>query len=579
MDRKNIIRILGEIATLLELKGENPFKVRAYLNAARALETMEDFEDCVECGTLAETPGLGKALCEKITTLHLTGELEYYEKLQASVAPGLLEMLEISGLGGKKIKALRDALGVETIESLQQVCKEGRVAELKGFGAKSQDNILEGIKNRERYNARHLWWRARSIAMPLLADLRAMPEVELAELAGSFRRRLETVGDLDFIAASAEPKPIMDRFVSMKGVNEVTAKGDTKSSVRLTHGMQADLRVVPREQFYFTLHHFTGSKDHNVQMRQRALSRSLSLSEWGLSVVEGKSPVEKPPASIADEEELFDALGLAYVPPELREGRGEIEAAEQGALPELFDLADLRGVFHCHTTASDGSDRVEDLLASADARGWDYVGISDHSKASYQANGLDESRLLSQIDEIDEINASGKFHAYAFSGIECDVLPDGSLDLTDDALAKVDFVIVSVHSSFSQSEEEMTARIVKAMEHPCVTMLGHLSGRLLLRREPYAVNVDKIIDAAVANGKIIEINANPMRLDMDWRHWRKATAKGVLASINPDAHDTSHFDFCEAGSHVARKGWLTRDDVLNTRSLKEVRKFLSTGCF
>jgi len=579
MDRKNIIRILGEIAILLELKGENPFKIRAYQNGARSLETMEDFEERVELGTLAETPGLGKALCEKITTLCLTGELEYYAKLRASVAPGLLEMLEIPGLGGKKIKALRDALAVETVEDLQQACKEDQVAALKGFGAKSQKNILEGIKNRELYNARHLWWRARSVALPILADLRAMPEVELAEVAGSFRRRMETVGDLDFIAASAEPRPIMERFVSMEGVSEVTAKGDTKSSVRLARGMQADLRVVPREQFYFALHHFTGSKDHNVQMRQRALSRSLSLSEWGLSVVEGKPSSEKPPSTIAGEDELFAVLGLAHVPPELREGRGEIEAAEQGALPELFDLAELRGVFHCHTTASDGSDRVEDLLAVADSRGWDYIGISDHSKASYQANGLDESRLLRQVEEIEAINSSGKFQAYAFSGIECDVLPNGSLDLTDDALARVDFVIVSVHSSFSQSEEEMTARIVKALEHPCVTMLGHPSGRLLLRREPYAVNLDKLIDAAAANEKVIEINANPMRLDMDWRYWRKAAAKGVLASINPDAHDTSHFDFCEAGAHVARKGWLTRDDILNTRSLEEVRAFFSKKRF
>lgn len=575
MDRKKVIGILAEIATLLELKGENPFKVRAYQNGARALETMEDFDERLKADTLAEVPGLGKALCEKIITLHRTGELNYYEKLRSSVAPGLLDMLEIPGLGGKKIKALADALEVETIEELQKACQEGRVAELKGFGPKSQENILTGITNRERYNARHLWWRARSVALPILADLRAMPEVEVAEVAGSFRRKMETVGDLDFIAASSQPDSIMARFVAMESVDEVTARGDTKSSVRLNNGMQADLRVVPREQFFFTLHHFTGSKDHNVQMRQRALSRGLSLSEWGLSVVEGETPSETPPDTISDEKELFMSLGLAYVPPELREGRGEIEAAEERMLPELVELSDLRGTFHCHTTASDGSDQVEGLLAAADARGWEYIGISDHSKASFQANGLDESRLLNQIEEIKEINSTGKFRARALSGIECDVLADGSLDLKDEALAQLDFVIASIHSSFSQSEEEMTDRIIKALEHPFVTMLGHLSGRLLLRREPYAVNTDKVIDAAMANGKVIEINANPMRMDMDWRHWRKAAEKGVLASINPDAHDVTHFDFCESGVHVARKGWLTSQNVLNTRSLEEVQIFLA----
>ena len=363
----------------------------------------------------------------------------------------------------------------------------------------------------------------------------------------------------------------------MDDVNEVTAKGDTKSSVRLVNGMQADLRVVPREQFYFTLHHFTGSKDHNVQLRQRALSQGLSLSEWGLSAAEGTRSNADPLATITCEEELFAALGLAFVEPELREGRGEIEAAADEKLPELFELNDLKGIFHCHTIASDGSNGLNELLIAADAKGWEYVGISDHSKASFQANGLDEARLLNQIEEIEKINASGKFNAHALSGIECDVLPDGSLDLEDTILESLDFVIVSIHSSFSQNEDEMTKRIIKALEQPSTTMLGHLSGRLLLRREPYKVNVEKVIDAAAANGKIIEINANPMRLDMDWRFWRKASEKGVLASINPDAHDTSHYDFCEAGVNVARKGWLSKDNVLNTRSLEEVRSILAKG--
>ena len=286
--------------------------------------------------------------------------------------------------------------------------------------------------------------------------------------------------------------------------------------------------------------------------------------------------MDDPPATLAGEEELFAILGLDHIPPELREGRGEIEAAERGALPDLINLDDLQGVFHCHTTASDGADRVEDLLAAADQRGWEYIGITDHSKASFQANGLDEDRLHRQVEEIKAINEKGNFNAYAFAGIECDLLADGKLDLAEDILSSLDFIIASVHSSFSQTEEEMTKRVIKALEHPLVTMIGHLSGRLLLRREPYSLDLKKVIDAAAANGKVIEINANPMRMDMDWRHWRKAAEKGILASVNPDAHDVRHFAFCEVGIHVARKGWLTCQDVLNTRSLKEVKAFFAS---
>ncbi len=576
MNRKKIIQILSEIATILELKGENPFKIRAYQNGARALEAMEDFEDRVSGQTLTEIPGLGEALSEKIITLYTTGHLEFYSKLRKSVKPGLLEMLEIPGLGGKKIKAINDALKVGTIEELLQACQENKVAEIKGFGQKSQDNILAGIHNRERYNARHLWWSARHVALPILAGLRDLPEVELADVAGSFRRRMETVGDLDFIAASPSPENVMKWFVSMEGVREVTAQGATKSSIRLKGGMQADLRVVPREQFYYTLHHFTGSKDHNVQMRQRALSRGLSLSEWGFSLVDGNLASKVLPETLAGENQLFEILGLDQIPPELREGRGEIEAAEQGTLPDLIKQEDLKGVFHCHTVASDGVDRVEDLLAAADERGWEYVGITDHSKASFQANGLDEARLLAQVEQIRKINDEGNYRSHAFAGIECDLLPDGTLDLGEEALSALDFIIASIHSSFSQTEEEMTKRVIRALEHPLVTMIGHLSGRLLLRREPYALNIEKIVDAAAANGKIIEINANPMRMDMDWRHWRKASEKGVLGSVNPDAHDAQHFDFCETGIHVARKGWLTAKDVLNTRSLEDVKTFFAS---
>lgn len=571
MNKAEIIEALKEIAVLLELKGENPFKIRAYQAGARTLEGLEDFEEQVSGGSLGEIKGIGAALTEKVTTLWRSGNLDYLDDLRSSVPSGLLEMLEVPGLGGKKIKAVRDALGVESIKALKQACEAGKVADLKGFGAKSQEKILSGIANREAYNARHLWWAARREVEPILLGLRSLPQVERAEAAGSYRRRMETVGDLDFIVASPEPEPVMDWFVNRDDVVETTAHGETKSSVRLAGGMQADLRVVPAEQFFFALHHFTGSKDHNVLMRRRALAMGLSLSEWGLKPTDDSS---RPPSAsvLASEKELFSALGLAYVPPELREGREEIEMAENGPIPPMLETNDLRGVFHNHTTRSDGRDTLRDMATAAASRGWEYLGLADHSKASVQANGLDEERVLAQVEEVAAFNASGEAPLHVFSGIEVDVLGDGALDLPDEVLRQLDYVVASVHSRFSQTEEEMTARLVRAIEHPCVTMIGHLTGRLLLKREPYRVNVDKIIEAAAAHGKIIEINANPRRLDMDWRHWRKAADKGVLACINPDAHATDHYEFVEAGVHVARKGMLAREEVFNTLPLDEIRE-------
>ena len=575
MDKIEVIEVLKEIGVLLELKGENPFKIRAYQAGARTLESLEDFEERVVEGTLGEVQGIGAALSDKVTTLWQEGRLDYFDDLRDSVPTGLLEMLDVPGLGGKKIKAVWNALGVESVEALKRACEAGKVADLKGFGSKSQEKILSGIANREAYNARHLWWVARSEVKPILLGLRALPGVERAEAAGSFRRRMETVGDLDFIAASPEPRPIMDWFVSREGVVETTAHGETKSSVRLAGGMQADLRVVPPEQFFFALHHFTGSKDHNVLMRRRALGMGLSLSEWGLKPTE-KGSEQAEPDVLGSEEELFAALGLSYVPPELREGREEIELAERGPFPPLLEMKDLRGVFHNHTTRSDGRDSLRDMAAAAAVRGWEYLGLADHSKASVQANGLDEERVQAQVEEVAAFNASEEAPLHVFSGIEVDVLGDGTLDLPDDVLRQLDYVVASVHSRFSQTEEEMTARIVRAIEHPCVTMVGHLTGRLLLKREPYRVNVEKIVDAAAAHGKIIEINANPRRLDMDWRHWRKAADKGVLACINPDAHATAHYDFVEAGTNVARKGMLACDEVFNTLPLEEARERLAS---
>ncbi|MDA8775304.1 DNA polymerase/3'-5' exonuclease PolX [Opitutales bacterium] len=575
MDKNDIIAVLDLIGTMLEIKGENPFKVRAYFSGSRTLQTLEeDLGTVIEEGRLGNIPGIGKALTEKIETLFTTGELEFLDKLKASVPDGLLDLLEVPGLGGKKINALHKKLGIDSIESLTQACNDGRVAELKGFGTKTQDKILSGIENREAYAARHLWWDARRVADRILPGLQALPEVERVEAAGSLRRGMETVGDLDFLVASSNPEPIMEWFTQMEGIVEVTAHGDTKSSVRFEGGMQADLRVVPSEQFYFALHHFTGSKDHNVRMRQKALSVGLSLSEWGLRPEEEKdSSRSKGTVEAHSEEDIFKTLGLAYIPPSLREGMGEVEAAEKNELPELLELEDLKGCFHNHTTASDGRNTLEEIAAEADKRGWQYLGVADHSKSSFQANGLDEARLEKQVQAIRALNESGSFSSHIFAGSEVDILSGGKLDFSDSVLGTLDYVVASVHNGLTQDEETMTSRIIKALEHPNVTMLGHVSGRLLLKREASKMNIQKIIDAAIANHKIIELNSNPMRLDMDWRHWKKAAEKGLLCAINPDAHALPHYDFQLTGVNIARKGWLTRDHVFNTRSLHEVKEY------
>ncbi len=618
--KNEIADVLADIGTLLELKGENPFKVRAYQTGARALEAIEEAElaRLIEADELQSVKGIGEALSQKIAELHTTGKLEFFEKLKASVEPGLVEMLQIPGLGPKKIQALRAKLGITDIAALTAACHDGRVAALDGFGAKTQEKILAGIKNREAYGRRHLWWDADAVAEPIVLGLRALPQVNRAVAAGSLRRGMETVGDLDFIVAASDVAPVVEWFVTMPGVKEVTAKGETKASVRFESGLQADLRIVPEEQFVFALHHFTGSKDHNVQMRQRALARGLSLSEWGLVPAEGEgtvkekiadrglriadsdsnsdsekkektkatkakpgsdgsaqSAIRNPQSAIASEESLFAALGLHYIPPELREGMGEIELAERGPAPRLVDPLDLRGAFHNHTTASDGRNTLSEMVAAAEKLGWEYLGMADHSKSSVVANGLSEERLLKQVEEIRALNASKRFKTHVFTGVECDILTDGRLDYDESVLRQLDYVVASVHHVFNLEEAAMTARIVRALEHPCTTMLGHLTGRLLLRREAYRVDIAKVIDAAIAHGVVIELNASPWRLDLDWRHWRKAAERGLICAINPDAHDTFGLSHVRAGINAARKGGLGREQILNTRPLAEVRAYFA----
>jgi len=578
MNKEGIADIFNDIAVLLEIKGENPFKSRAYTNAARAIESHpEPVELLVKENRLDEIKGLGDALKDKVTKLVETGHLPYYEDLKASLPPGLPALLEIPGLGPKKIKILHDKLGVVDLASLEKVCAEPAIRELAGFGDKTVANILAGIEQRRAYSSQHRMGDVLALATGIVEALREHPDIVRVSIAGSLRRGKEVIKDIDIISSSKNPGPVMDFFVQQPGVLRILNHGETKSSVLLEGGIQCDLRVVQDFQYPYALHHFTGSKEHNVAMRQRAISQGKKLSEWGLFREEGRGKkdveVKEELIPCRDETEIFRDLGMDFVPPELRENLGEIEAAEHHKLPRLIEWTQLKGCFHNHTVASDGHDSLEAMAAAAEELGMDYLGLADHSKSSFQANGLSEERLMAQVEQIQKYNASHD-GIHLFTGVECDILKDGALDFSDEVLGRLDYVVASVHASFIQDEEEMTKRLIKVMENPHVTMLGHLTGRLLLKREGYPVNVPKILEAAARTGTWIELNAAPSRLDMDWRFWRRAKELGVRCVINPDAHRTDHFQFLKFGVGIARKGWLEAGDVINTRPLKEVKQLL-----
>lgn len=568
--------ILEQIAQLLELKGENPFKIRAYTNAARALESLsEPLEMLVAEERLGEIEGIGKAITEKVTELVTTGKLPYYEELKASFPPGIFELFELQGLGAKKIKALHDQLGVSSLVDLERVCNEGKVAELAGFGAKTQTNLLKALADHRKHAGRFRINVVAELAEELLSDLRAHEAVGQVQAAGSYRRHKETIGDLDLLVSSNRPEEVSEFFIHHPLVEEVIVHGPTKSSVRLKDGPQCDLRVVKPEEFPFALVYFTGSKEHNIRLRSRALEHGWSLNEYRFSAA--REGAELPPP-IQTEQALYKSLGLDFIPPELREDKGEIVAAEQGTLPNLIEWSNLRGSFHCHTMASDGRNSLIEMARAAMDLGLEYLGIADHSKSSFQAHGLDAVRLAAQVAEIRALNDSEEFREAGFrlfAGTECDILKDGELDFPEEVLSTLDCVVASVHSSFTMGEAEMTKRIIRAIENPQVTMLGHLTGRLLLSREPYPVNIPAVIEAAAATGTIIEINANPRRLDMDWRWWPLAKEKGVKCAINPDAHTTHGLGDLIYGVGIARKGWLTKADVINCLPLSKVETVLA----
>jgi len=521
---------------------------------------------------LGDIHGIGRAIAEKLTELILTGQLAYYETLKGEFPPGIFELFELQGLGPKKIKAVWEKLNVTTVAELEKACKDGRVAGLAGFGKKTADNILAAIQSRAKHAGRFRLGDIAGDAEKMLDDLRSLPDVHQASVAGSYRRRKEVVGDLDFIVATSAPADVSDFFVHHEMVESIMAHGATKSSVRFKSGIQADLRVVKNGEYPFALNYFTGSKEHNIIMRQRALARGWTLNEYRLGPLENAKS-EPPP--IQEERDLYRALGLDYVEPELREDHGEFAAAEEHRLPELIELANLRGTFHNHTTASDGRSTLAEMVEAARELGLQYLGIADHSKASFQAHGLDTDRLLAQVAEIRALNKTFGDEFKIFAGSEVDIHKDGTLDFPDEVLAQLDYCVVSVHNVFNLTEAEMTKRIIKAMENPYVTMLGHLTGRLLLSREGYPVDHAAVIEAAAATGTIIELNANPRRLDMDWRWWPLAKEKGVKCAINPDAHHTTQLQFLHFGIGTARKGWLTRENVVNTLPLGKIEAVLA----
>ena len=561
MNTKDVTKVLEEIALLLELSGENPFKARSYENVARALEQHEeDVETLVREKRLREIKGVGDALEQKIDELVTTGKLAYHDELRAKFPESLFELFGIPGLGAKRIKAVYDELGIKSLSELEAVCNDGRISQLKGFGEKMQQKVLEGIAQVKKHQGLFLAGRAYPTAQWMRDYLAKLPSTQRIEIAGSLRRCKEVIKDIDLVASSKDPQALMQAFTDMEGVARVTGRGDTKSSVVLDSGIAADLRVVSDVEFPYALHHFTGSKEHNVAMRQRAKERGLKMNEYGL--FRGEELVK-----CRDEKAIFKELGLPYIPPELREDMGELEV---DSIPHLVEQGDLVGLIHCHSTYSDGRATIAQMAQGAKERGYAYLILADHSQSAAYAGGLSPERVKKQHAEINALNR--KLEGFrVIKGIESDIRTDGSLDYEEEVLKSFEFIIASIHSKLEMGEEEATRRVLKAIENPYTTVLGHPTGRLLLAREGYPLDYEKVMDACVANKVAIEINANPNRLDLDWRYIRRGKEKGVLFCIGPDAHGVEGIDDVRYGIGIARKGWLERENLINCLSLSKLR--------
>lgn len=566
MEKQGTAKILEEIGVLLELKGENPFKSRAYFSAARIVEMMgeEELKRLVREDMLKEVRGIGAALDEKLKELVLTGSMLYYDQLKASIPGGLLEILKVPGLGPRKARTLYEKLEIGNLAELEYACRENRLVNLKGFGPKSQANILEGIEFIRRYDGNYFFSEAQRIAKNLLSLVNDYPGTVETSLAGSIRRSLDIVKDIDLVASSTEPGRLAAYFSKLDPVAEVIAHGETKVSVRLQEGITADLRVVKPAEFPFALHHFTGSKEHNTALRHRAKAMGIKINEYGLF-----PNGEEKSISCKDETAFFKALGMAYIPPELRENNGEIEAAAEDTLPELVQAHDIRGLFHIHTLYSDGANTLKEVASHCLEAGYEYIGITDHSQSAFYAGGLKAADLARQREEILALREQYPGIGI-FCGVEADIRADGSLDYPDEVLENLDFVIASVHSALKMERSRMTERLLKALSHPLVTMLGHPTNRLLLGRDSSSIDLEAVFQAALEHKVILELNASPARLDLDWRHLKKARDMGLLISINPDAHRVEDFGDTNLGVAVARKGWLEKNNVFNTRSRREV---------
>ena len=570
MENKSIADILTEIADVLDIQGENPFRVRSYRNAARTIADMsQSVKALIKSGAkLEEIPGIGKSLAEKIEEIVSTGRSHFLEELQAKVPPGLTELLKLEGLGPKKVKLLYDELGVDSVDRLEKAAQAGRLRDLAGMGVKTEEKVLKSVEQYRAGMGRFKLSVGFTYAQALLDYLKNVPGLKRLDPAGSFRRRRETIGDLDILAICGKGCKVMDRFSKYGDVAEVLSSGETKSSVRLKCGLRVDVRVLEEESYGAALHYFTGSKAHNVAVRERAKELGLKVSEYGVFRAKDEKRL-----SGADEEDVFKAVGLPFIPPELREDRGEIQAAEKGELPKLIEPADIRGDLQMHTKATDGKNSITEMAHKAKEMGYAYIAITDHSKAVRVAGGLDEKGLARHLQEIEKVGRqiSGM---RIFKGVEVDILADGSLDLKDDILKECDVVLASVHSRFNMEEGEMTRRIIKAIQNPYVSILAHPTGRLILEREAYKVNLKEVFQAAIDRGVVLEINAYPDRLDLRDVDARMAKEMGAKLVISTDAHSIVQLELMKFGVFTARRGWVEAKEVINTLPLPALLKIL-----
>lgn len=565
----DISRIFNQVADLLEISEANPFRVRAYRNAARTVDDQpQSMKTMIEEGEdLSKLSGIGEDLADKIAEIVETGTLKMLEDLESELPGELPELMKVAQLGPKRVAALHKELGIDTLDDLSEAAKKKKVRELEGFGKKTEEKILQELERQEQSEARTLFPEAEQRVGPLVEYLEGIEGVKQVAVAGSYRRRKETVGDLDILVTCKHDSPVMDRFADYEDVDEVLAKGKTKSTVILRGGLQVDLRVVPQVSYGAALYYFTGSKEHNIAVRKIAIDKGFKMNEYG--VFKG----EEERIAGDDEKKVFETVGLPFIEPELRENRGEVEAGRENKLPRLIEQEEIRGDLHAHTNATDGRAPLKDMVEAAVSLGYSYLAITDHSQAVAMARGFDRKRLEQQIDEIDKLNDEyANFRI--LKGIEVDILKDGSLDLPDAVLEKLDLTVCSVHYELNLSAEKQTERIIRAMDNPNFNILGHPTDRLINERDPYRIDMDKIMDAALQRGCYMELNAHPDRLDLNDHHCRMARDKGVKVSIATDAHSTQGLKNMKYGINQARRGWLGPDDVINTRRVADLLKLL-----